>query len=161
MKSNANKAVTLFGLSFAGFAACIGLAFIAGGADPKTDEHLDLKLETSKEQAVEPSPTQAAKSPQAAGPITTPAAQLDPESVQKGKVAYDMYCLACHGPEGTTVNSPSNLFDSKWHHGSGKEGIGKSIRTGIMEKGMPGWEAMISPEEIEALVDYLLSFQNT
>lgn len=155
MSSNKNKAATLFGLSFAGFAACIGLAFLAGGARSVPEQEVSLNLpeaETVEPPAtVEPGPAVAAA--EAAAP------KLDPESVKQGKKAYEMYCLACHGPEGTSIDSPSNLFDPKWHHGDGRDGIELSIRKGIMEKGMPGWEAMISPEEINALVDYLLSFQ--
>lgn len=155
MKSNKSKAASLFGLSAAGFVACVALAFISGGgqSSPLEKAYSTISNEAPVSDSIEiaetpPPPPQIASAP-----------SLDPESVKKGKLAYDMYCLACHGPEDTTITSPSNLFDNTWYHGSDRDGIEVSIRKGIMEKGMPGWEVMITPEEITALVDYLLSFQ--
>ncbi|MDQ8204069.1 cytochrome c [Pelagicoccus sp. SDUM812003] len=85
---------------------------------------------------------------------------LNAELVEKGRASYAMFCQACHGPEDPTIDSPSNLFDLKWHHGDGSvENIEKSIRDGIVEKGMPAWGQMISDEEINALLQYLNSFQ--
>lgn len=86
-------------------------------------------------------------------------AEADPKSIQKGKENYAMFCLACHGPEDTSIDSPSNLFDEKWYHGSSRSGVEATISNGIMEKGMPGWGQMIPQEDITSLVDYLLSFQ--
>lgn len=81
-------------------------------------------------------------------------------SVEKGKTSYGMFCQACHGPEDTTIDSPSNLFDTKWYNSDGPHGIEKTIREGIAEKGMPAWGQMISDEEISSIIAYLLSFQN-
>lgn len=89
------------------------------------------------------------------------AVALDPASIAKGKETYAMFCQACHGPEDPTIDSPSNLFDSKWYHGGGRSGVETSIRDGIMDKGMPGWGPMIPSEDITALLDYLFSFQTT
>lgn len=86
---------------------------------------------------------------------------LDPASIEKGKENYAMFCLACHGAEDAGIDSPSNLFDRKWYHGEGREGIEKTIRNGIVDKGMPGWGPMIPNEDIDALLDYLMSFQTT
>ena len=85
----------------------------------------------------------------------------NPETVSKGKEYYTGYCLACHGPEGVDVDAPSNLFDEKWYHGAKPSAIERAIRQGVMEKGMPAWGQMIPDEQIESLIAYLLSFQNS
>lgn len=103
----------------------------------------------------------SADQPAASEETEPEAKELDPASVEKGKQTYAMFCLACHGAEDAGIDSPSNLFDSKWYHGEGREGISKSIRKGILEKGMPGWEQMIPEEDITAVIDYLVSFQKT
>ena len=81
------------------------------------------------------------------------------EQVLQGKASYAIYCIACHGAEGITVDSPSNLFDRKWRHYDTPSGIEKMIREGFLDKGMPPWGEMIPGTEIEAMVAYLLSFQ--
>ncbi len=81
--------------------------------------------------------------------------------VSQGREAYNAFCLSCHGPENVEIDSPSNLFDDKWYQHSGPSGIEKSIREGVVEKGMPAWGEMIPKEQIEALIAYLLSFQTT
>ncbi len=81
--------------------------------------------------------------------------------VSQGREAYNAFCLPCHGPENIEIDSPSNLFDEKWYQHSGPSGIEKSIREGVIEKGMPAWGEMIPEEQIEALIAYLLSFQTT
>ncbi|MBD5778736.1 cytochrome c [Pelagicoccus sp. NFK12] len=96
-----------------------------------------------------------------ANPQSPSPAKADPASIQKGKETYAMFCQACHGPEDPSIDSPSNLFDRKWFHGEGRAGVEKSIREGIMEKGMPGWGPMIPSEDIDAILDYLFSFQTT
>lgn len=85
----------------------------------------------------------------------------DSSKVIEGREAYNAFCLACHGPEGIDIDSPSNLFDDKWYQHSGPSGIEKSIREGVIEKGMPAWGEMIPGEQIDALTAYLLSFQTT
>lgn len=83
----------------------------------------------------------------------------DSEKIGYGREIYAAYCLACHGAEDIDIDSPSNLFDGKWHHASDPAGIEKSIREGVMEKGMPAWGQMIPDQDIEAVIAYLLSFQ--
>ncbi len=86
---------------------------------------------------------------------------VDPELVEKGRAVYAAFCLACHGAEDVAIESPSNLFDREWHYGNEPEQIERSIRKGILEKGMPAWDQMITDEDIDSLVAYLLSFQTT
>ncbi|MBK1876953.1 c-type cytochrome [Pelagicoccus mobilis] len=153
MKTLQNKASNYFALSAAGFITSLALSFAAANPEPKPQaaapaQPAQVSLELSKPEPAAP------PVPETPAPV-----ELNPESVKKGKQNYDMFCLSCHGPEDVGIDSPSNLFDSKWHHGAGRSGIELTIRNGIMEKGMPGWGAMIPAEDITALVDYLISFE--
>lgn len=159
MKTRQNQAATFFGLSIVGFGLCIALAFIASNAESNSPAEKPAYKPAATSSKTEPVVAQLPETP---SPDPTPVATkvtLDPASVQKGKQNYDMFCLACHGAEDTAIDSPSNLFDAKWYHGSDREGIELSIKNGIYEKGMPGWGEMIPAEDITALVDYLISFQ--
>ena len=155
MKTLQSKAAKTFGLTAGGFTICLALSFVAANPKnpPPEESKRNVPLNTPKDSAtertVEISPSKASQP------------MLDPESIKKGKQNYDMFCLACHGPEDNGIDSPSNLFDPKWHYGSGRNGIQTSIKDGIIEKGMPGWGAMIPADDITALVDYLMSFQKT
>lgn len=131
----------------AGFTAGLALSLIAASAPSASLANTETKTEQLASQ------TQASPSEGSSA--------LDPESIKKGKQNYAMFCQGCHGPEDNGIDSPSNLFDPKWHYGAGRSGVEQSIRNGIMEKGMPSWGAMIPSEDITALVDYLMSFQKT
>ncbi len=84
---------------------------------------------------------------------------LDAAAVAAGRETYASFCLACHGPEGNTVDSPSNIFDKTWHHGSSPSAIDRSTREGIIEKGMPPWGQMLPQSDLQNVLAYLLSFQ--
>lgn len=87
--------------------------------------------------------------------------QIDAKAIEAGKQVYISFCLACHGDEDTQIDSPSNLFDNKWYQDSGFSSIEKTIREGVIEKGMPGWGQMIPDQDIESVIAYLASFQIT
>lgn len=84
---------------------------------------------------------------------------LDATAVAAGRETYAAFCLACHGAEGNNVDSPSNLFDKTWYHGSSPSAIDRSTREGILEKGMPPWGQMLPPSDLQNVLAYLLSFQ--
>ena len=79
----------------------------------------------------------------------------------KGLEIYSMYCAACHGATDSGIDSPSNLFDRNWYHGGERAEIEKTIRKGVMEKGMPAWAQMIPDEEIQSVIAYLITFQKS
>lgn len=108
-------------------------------------------------------PTVAAATPAPAGPNPRDAVLLaaaeDPAIVALGKENYASFCLACHGTEDTTIDSPSNLFNGRWHHGETPSAIERSILVGLLDLGMPGWSEILAPEDTTALTAYLLSVQ--
>lgn len=87
------------------------------------------------------------------------AAARDGELVKVGKEVYAGLCKSCHGEESVQGDSPSNLFDSKWHHGALPAEIEAIVVRGILDKGMPGWGEVLPVEDVTAVVAYLLSVQ--
>jgi cytochrome c oxidase cbb3-type subunit 3 len=93
------------------------------------------------------------------------AASLDamvanPQMAQAGAVHFAAQCAACHGMEGQGLIGP-NLTDAYWIHGNSNQAIFDIITKGVLEKGMPPWEAVYSPEERAELVAYINSILGT
>ncbi|MCC5806090.1 MAG: cytochrome c [Opitutales bacterium] len=83
----------------------------------------------------------------------------DSDVIAHGEEQYRMFCAACHGEGDIGDDSPSNLFNNRWFHGSAPTAIEHLIREGFLDAGMPGWDGMIPDESIEAMVAYLLASQ--
>jgi cytochrome c oxidase cbb3-type subunit 3 len=81
------------------------------------------------------------------------------ETVAEGKAIYTGKgtCASCHGPELGGLIGP-NLTDDHWLNGKGSfTDIMKVVSKGVLEKGMPNWEAMLSRKEIKAVTAFILS----
>lgn len=99
-------------------------------------------------------------------------AMADTTPVDKGKQLFLSYgCALCHGREGKGdgINSqkleppPTNFHDPKAYlHGNDRDSIRRSIQYGIKEESsiMPAFEH-IPPDELDRIIDYLQSLQNT
>jgi len=87
-------------------------------------------------------------------------AQLTAEEVKmNGKMVYSAKCSSCHGQEGQGMIGP-NLTDRFWIHGQGlRKDIIEVIAKGVVEKGMPAWDGMISENELLAVTGYVYSLQ--
>ena len=80
-----------------------------------------------------------------------------PEVLASGKAVFASKCFACHGMNGEGQIGP-NLTDDYWIHGDGSlDAIKTSVAKGVLEKGMPAWEAAVSPDELNAVVVYVKS----
>ena len=105
--------------------------------------------------------------------------QTTPESLQLGQRLYAQNCAACHGENGdgagiiavsqTSDNDsdsfgsallpPSDFTDTRQMLGASSALLQGKIIRGGMGTGMPYWGTIFTDEEIEALVDYLWTFQ--
>lgn len=85
------------------------------------------------------------------------AASKDAAIVKSGKETYTALCLACHGPANAKNDAPSNLFDEKWVHGGRPHEIERTLMKGVIEKGMVAWGEVLPPEDVTALVAFILS----
>ena len=74
-----------------------------------------------------------------------------------GKQTYGRLCASCHGESGKGSVGP-DLTASKYKYGKSRIDVAKSISEG-RPNGMPGFGSQITPEQIEGLVEYLLSLK--
>ena len=69
---------------------------------------------------------------------------------------YSDLCSSCHGKNLEGTERVKTMLDSKWKYGGEKQQIMKSIRNGIIEKGMPAWEGTLTEKEIENLSAFII-----
>lgn len=77
--------------------------------------------------------------------------------IAAGKQLYGNLCAACHGENGKGTVGP-DLTVSTYKYGKSRLDIAKSISEG-RPNGMPAFNGQISPEQVEGLVEYLLSLK--
>jgi len=99
-------------------------------------------------------------------PEAAPAAEqllamsTDPSALAAGKTVFDAYCVACHAADGGGLIGP-NLTDTFWIHGGAPEQIYATVHDGVLAKGMPAWGQSLKPDEVTAVVAYVISLQGT
>lgn len=85
----------------------------------------------------------------------------DGSHLQKGQEVYTSKCAACHGDKGQGLVGP-NLTDDHWIHGAGKlTALAHVIREGVVDKGMPPWNQLLSPDEVKSVVAYIVKIHGT
>ncbi len=84
----------------------------------------------------------------------------DATNIQKGKEVYEANCIACHAADGGGIVGP-NLTDDYWIHGGGIKNVFKVIKYGVVEKGMIAWQTQLSPNQMQEVASYVLSFHGT
>jgi cytochrome c oxidase cbb3-type subunit 3 len=84
----------------------------------------------------------------------------DAATLKSGQTVYTTSCAPCHGQNGQGVVGP-NLTDEYWLHGSKISDLFKTIKYGVLAKGMPTWEKQLSPKQIADVSNYVKSLQGT
>jgi cytochrome c oxidase cbb3-type subunit 3 len=84
----------------------------------------------------------------------------DPATLAEGKDIYVKNCLTCHGSAGEGLVGP-NLTDEFWVHGGGIKNIFKVIKYGVPAKGMISWQTQLDPNKMQAVSNYILTFNGT
>ncbi len=69
---------------------------------------------------------------------------------------YGQHCMQCHGADMRGGNAQS-MLDGIWLYGAGGGALRKAIKHGITVAGMPAYEATLDDQEIDALVQFILS----
>lgn len=80
----------------------------------------------------------------------------DPTELDKGKTLFNNTCAACHAADGGGTVGP-NLTDDYWLHGGSLKDVFKTIKYGVPDKGMPAWQANMSPQQLAQLTSYVKS----
>lgn len=81
-------------------------------------------------------------------------------AIADGKSVYETNCAACHRADGGGLIGP-NLTDAMWIHGGTPTQVHHTIAVGVLEKGMPPWERILKPEQLNNVTAYVLSLQGT
>jgi len=79
---------------------------------------------------------------------------------QDGQALYTQYCASCHGEDLKGGNGPSFL-DGEWKHGSGRGQITRNIKFGIAQVGMPAYEKVLSDDQVNSIVAYVLEAEKS
>jgi cytochrome c oxidase cbb3-type subunit 3 len=84
----------------------------------------------------------------------------EPEKMAAAKAIFATKCFACHGAQGQGGIGP-NLTDPYWIHGGKLTDVRKTIAAGVLDQGMPPWEALLSFAEINQLAAYVRTLKGT
>lgn len=139
-------ATIVFGVGYAGY-------YMAGPGPGQLEELSSAMKEIeAKKAAVQANDSRAGR------PDDWTAA---PERLAAGKLVYVGKCVPCHGQSGEGAIGP-NLTDDYWIHGDGSpQSIAKVVREGVLEKGMPAWNEMLSADELRDVVLYAASLRGS
>lgn len=85
---------------------------------------------------------------------------LEPQTLEAGKVIFAQNCAACHGELGEGGIGP-NLTDDYWIHGGGVKDIFSVIKYGVLDKGMIAWEQSLTPSQIAEVSNFIVSIHGT
>lgn len=85
---------------------------------------------------------------------------LGADDIAKGKALFTKNCATCHAADGGGGAGP-NLTDDYWIHKGSLKDIYLSVKHGYPDKGMPSWEAMMNPEQINQVTSYIRSLKGT
>jgi cytochrome c oxidase cbb3-type subunit III len=80
----------------------------------------------------------------------------DAKALALGKTVFATNCAICHRADGGGNIGP-NLTDEYWLHGGTIAEINATINEGVLDKGMPNWGKMLSPEQVNAVTAYVAS----
>jgi cytochrome c oxidase cbb3-type subunit 3 len=119
--------------------------------EPQVEQHAEAATPAATTPAT-PAPAPPAVAPATpATPAVAPATAA--EAAATGKELFAKHCSGCHGPEGKGAFGPDLSGD--YHYGKTTAAVQESIAHG-RPKNMPAFEKKLSPQEIEALADFIL-----
>ncbi len=81
-------------------------------------------------------------------------------SAQEVAARYQQNCAPCHGAALEGGNAQS-LVDAVWQFGSKKSHIFRNVKYGIADFAMPAFEAALSDQEINELIDFIFEQEKT
>jgi cytochrome c oxidase cbb3-type subunit 3 len=88
------------------------------------------------------------------------AAAGDERLLALGRETFVSTCASCHREDGGGVIGP-NLTDDYWLHGPRPVDIHGTVVNGILDKGMPAWNTVLSPQQMIAVSAYVITLHGT
>jgi cytochrome c oxidase cbb3-type subunit 3 len=84
------------------------------------------------------------------------------EFIAKGKEVFTgNNCQSCHRDDGGGNAIGPNLTDNFWIHGGAIKNIFVTIKNGVVEKGMPAWGKVMSPQDVRNVTFYVMSLRGS
>lgn len=131
--------------------------------------HLSYSLPLSEQEyeneiakAAEAQQKLQALQPVAAIDESTLVYDADSKIIERGKIVFAKNaCGSCHRNDGGGNAIGPNLTDDYWLHGGGIKNVFSTIKTGVVEKGMPAWGKSMSPTDVRDVAFYVFSLQGT
>jgi cytochrome c oxidase cbb3-type subunit 3 len=84
----------------------------------------------------------------------------DPAVIASGQAIFKSTCAPCHGDHAQGNVGP-NLTDDYWLHGGKINDLFKTIKYGVLAKGMPTWEKQLTPKQISDVANYIKSLHGS
>jgi cytochrome c oxidase cbb3-type subunit 3 len=84
----------------------------------------------------------------------------DKAALSNGEKMYQEKCAVCHVNDGGGAVGP-NLTDAYWIHGGDVKSIFKTIKYGVIAKGMIAWQNTFNGKQMQELASYVKSLQGT
>jgi mono/diheme cytochrome c family protein len=78
--------------------------------------------------------------------------------LKAGKQTYDIFCAACHGKDGRHATAP-DLANSDFLALTSPQLLRSMIEVGRPGRPMPGWKAMLKPDDLQNVVAYIKGWQ--
>lgn len=135
------------------FAVVYLIGFTVTGAWPTQEEEYVAKVEQ-----IEAAKAEALAAEEASIDENNVAASLEPADIASGKAIFVSKCEVCHLEGGKGMTGP-NLTDDYWIHGGSDAEIFKTIKYGVVEKGMIAWQDQLTPKMMQDLVSYIQSLE--
>jgi mono/diheme cytochrome c family protein len=111
-------------------------------------------------------------SPRFTEPMVLGGQTVPPEVLERGARAYTLFCVSCHGADGSGRGNASRSFETPprdfreadFEYVSGPPGslpsdadLEETIRRGRPGTGMPAWDGL-SAEDLHAVIQYIKTF---
>jgi cytochrome c oxidase cbb3-type subunit 3 len=85
----------------------------------------------------------------------------DAAALADGQNTFQEFCKACHGAAGEGNAVGPNLTDAYWIHGGSINDVFRTIKYGVVEKGMQSWKTDLNPQQMQNVASYILSLQGS
>jgi cytochrome c oxidase cbb3-type subunit 3 len=84
----------------------------------------------------------------------------DQAAIDNGKQIFAANCVACHAADGGGLVGP-NLTDDYWINGGGIKNVFKTIKYGVVAKGMISWQTQLNPKQMQEVSSYIVTLHGT
>ncbi len=92
---------------------------------------------------------------------STVAALTDEREISLGESTFKANCVVCHGNAGEGNSVGPNLSDDQWLHGCGIQNVFKTVKYGVVDKGMQSWSSQLRPIDIQRVASYILTLKGS